>query len=76
MDLKIDEFWTHQSLDLLSRNRSTVSWRVKFVDLGEIHSYTSLLLDNSKFHMHYFILFGTRKVMVTTISFFPCISVQ
>ena len=50
-----------------------VSWIEKCVVLGEIHCYTSLLLDNSKFHIHYFILFGTRKVMVTTQFFFPCI---
>ena len=49
-----------------------VSWIVKRVELREIHFYTILLLDNSKSHIHYFILFGTCKVMVTTLFLFPC----
>ena len=56
---------TSSSLDPLSRDRSVVSWKVKCVELGEIHFYISMLLDNSKFHIHYFILFETPNVMIT-----------
>ena len=54
--------------------RATIQKRDE--NLGEIHFYTNLFLENSKVHIHYIILTRTCKEMTITPFFFPYVSVD